>query len=214
MIRLVIADDHAVVRRGLKEIVSAERDMSVVGEATSTDDLLALMRRLYADLVVLDISMPGRSGLEALRDLRHDHPGSRVLVMSIHPESQYAVRAMKAGAGGYVTKETAPDELVKAIRKVMSGGCYVSPSFGELMGLGLVNVTEQPAHDRLSDREHEVVRLLVSGKLVSEIAEDLMLSVKTISTYKQRALDKLGVRTVAEVTRYAIEHRLFAHPAA
>jgi two-component system, NarL family, invasion response regulator UvrY len=209
MIRLVIADDHAVVRRGVKEIVTAERDMSVVGEASNTEELLALIRKQYADLVVLDIAMPGRSGLEALRQLRHEHSHVPILVMSIHPESQYAVRAMKAGAAGYVTKETAPDELVRAIRKVMSGGCYVSPSFGELMGLGLVNVSDQPAHERLSDREHEVLRLLVSGKLVSEIADELFLSAKTISTYKQRALDKLGVRTIAEVTRYAIEHQLF-----
>jgi two-component system, NarL family, invasion response regulator UvrY len=208
MIRLLVADDHAVVRRGVRQIVEAEPDMRVVGEAGSTPELLDLAGKARADLVVLDIAMPGPSGLEALKSLRQAQPHLRVVMLSIYPEDQYAARVIKAGASGYVTKEAAPEELVKAIRRAMGGCHYVSPSYAERTTMNLITDNGRPPHERLSDREFEVVRLLVSGKLVSRIASELFLSVKTVSTHKQKALEKLGIQSVAELTRYAIENRL------
>jgi two-component system, NarL family, invasion response regulator UvrY len=182
--------------------------MMVVGEAYNAQELLDLARTERADLAVMDITMPGRSGLEALKDLRTEQPRLRVLMLSMHPEDQYAVRVLKAGASGYLTKESAPEELVKAIRKIMAGGRYVSQSLAERLAVGLHADGDHPTHERLSDREYQVMCLLASGKCVSDVADQLALSVKTVSTYRRRLLEKLQMKNNAELTRYAIEQQL------
>jgi two-component system, NarL family, invasion response regulator UvrY len=208
MIRVLIADDHAVVRLGLKRIVSAEPDMDVVGDAQNADDLLALARTVPADIVVMDITMPGKSGLEALRELHVEYPRLPVLMLSMHPENQYAVRALKSGAAGYLTKEGAPEELVKAIRKIVSGGRYVSSALAERLAMGLVGDDGAPQHERLSQREYQVMCLLASGKSTSEVADELGLSVKTVSSYRARILEKMAMKGNGQLTRYAIENQL------
>jgi len=208
MMRILIADDHAVVRRGVKQIVSEESDMTLVGEARNAQELLKLTREQDCDVVVLDINMPGKSGLDALKELKSERPKLPVLILSIHPEDQYAVRALKAGAAGYMTKESAPEQLVEAIRKVYKGGKYISPSLAEKLAVSLISGAEGPIQEVLSDREYWVMRRIASGKTVSEIAQELSLSVKTISTYRARILEKMGMKTNAELTRYAIQNRL------
>ncbi len=208
MIRILIADDHAVVRRGLRQTVSEEPDMTVVGEASNAQELLSLARRVPWDVAVLDISMPGRSGLDALKELRQEWPRLPVLVLSMHPEDQYALRTLRIGAAGYLTKESAPEELVKAIRKAVSGGKYVTPSLAEKLALGLAKDSERPLHESLSEREYQVMCLIASGKSVTEIAVELSLSVKTISTYRARILEKMGLRNNAELVHYAISKSL------
>ncbi|HSB73459.1 MAG TPA: response regulator transcription factor [Candidatus Methylomirabilis sp.] len=208
MIRIVIVDDHTVVRRGLKQILSEESDMAVVGEAHNAQDMLTLVRKQACDVIVADISMPGRSGLDVLKELKQDRPKLPVLVLSMHPEDQYAVRALKLGASGYMTKESAPEELVKAIRKVVSGGRYVSPSLAEKLALDLAVDTERPVHETLSEREHQVFTMIAQGKTVKEIADELALSVKTISTYRTRILEKMAMKNNAELIHYAISNRL------
>lgn len=208
MIRVLVADDHAVVRRGVKGILEAEPDLVVVGEARDGAELLALVERQPCDAVVLDVTLPGRSGLEVLKDLKRQRPRLPVLVLSIHPEDQLAVRVLKAGGAGYMTKETAPAELVKAVRKVVAGGRYVSPRLAERLAEDVQDDTERPRHEGLSNREYEVLCLIASGKTVGEIAAQLSLSVKTISTYRARLLEKMGLRNNAELTRYAIQSRL------
>jgi len=206
--KILIADDHAVVRRGLKQILSEEPDMLLVGEAPNGSEALNLIREQDWDVVVLDINMPGQSGLDILKELKSVRPRLPVLILSIHPEDQYAVRALKAGASGYLTKESAPEELVKAIRKVSRGGRYISPSLAEKLAIGLDPRSEKPLQDVLSDREFWVMRRIASGKTVSEIAQELSLSVKTISTYRARILEKLGMKTNAEMIHFAIKNRL------
>ena len=208
MIRILIVDDHTVVRRGLKQILTEETDMSVVGEAHNAQEMLTLVRKLPCDVIVADISMPGRSGLDVLKELKQDRPKLPVLVLSMHPEDQYAVRALKLGASGYMTKESAPEELVKAIRKVVSGGRYVSPSLAEKLALDLAVDTDRSPHENLSEREHQVFTMIASGKTVKEIADELALSVKTISTYRTRILEKMAMKNNAELIHYAISNRL------
>lgn len=208
MIRLLIADDHAVVRRGVRQIVDSEHDMTVVAEASSASELIELARKHRVDVIVVDVTMPGRSGLDALKQLRQDLPRVPVLVLSMHPEDQYAVRTLKAGASGYLTKESAPEELVKAVRRVMTGRRYVSASLAERLATGLTVDADGPLHERLSDRECQILCLLASGKPRREIAEELALSVKTVSSYRERILEKTGMKTNAELTRYAIAHQL------
>jgi DNA-binding NarL/FixJ family response regulator len=208
VIRVLVADDHAVVRRGLKQILTAEPDMTVVAEAADGQEVLDTTRRHPCDVVVLDITMPGRSGLEVLKELKRLRPKLPVLVLSIHPEDQLAVRVLKAGGAGYMTKETAPEELVTAVRAVVRGGRYVSPRLAEKIARDLGTDLDKPRHERLSDREYEVMCLIASGKTVSEVAERLTLSVKTISTYRARVLEKMGLRNNAELTHYAITNRL------
>lgn len=206
MIRVLIADDHTIVRRGLKQILSEQPDMAAPGEARNAAEALQQVRAGVWDVLVLDISMPGRGGLDILREIRAHHAALPVLVLSTHPEEQYAIRSLKAGAAGYLTKESAPEELVKAIRKVHAGGRYVSPSLAERLA-SVLNVDGQtPPHERLTDREYEVLRLLASGKTVSEVADVLFLSVKTVSTYRTRILEKMGMRTNAELTSYAVRN--------
>ncbi len=207
-LRVLIVDDHPVVRRGLKQVVADASDVAAVGEASRGSEVLDLVRAQEWDVVVLDIAMPGRNGLEVLRDLKHERPKLPVLILSMHPEDQYAVRALRAGAAGYLTKDTAPDELLKAIRKVARGGTYVTPSLAEQLVLELNADITKPPHAALSDREYEVMRLIASGKTVGQIAEQLLLSVKTVSTYRARVLEKMRMNNNAQLMHYAIKNRL------
>ena len=206
--RILIADDHAVFRRGLKDILADEFPTATFGEAGNTAETIAQLRKQDWDVLVLDISMPGRSGLDALTESRHIQPNLPVLVLSMHPEDQYAVRALKAGAAGYLTKERAPEELVGAIRKALAGGRYVSSSLAERLALRLGTGDERPPHETLSDREYQVMCMIASGRTATQIAAELSLSVKTVSTYRARVMQKMGMRTNAELTRYAIENNL------
>jgi DNA-binding NarL/FixJ family response regulator len=208
MIRILIADDHTVVRRGLQQVLADEHDMKVLGEAKNSQELLALARAQSADLVILDISMPGRNGLDILKELRKEFPRTAVLVLSMHPEEQYAVQALRAGASGYLTKETASEELVGAIRKAVGGGRYVSASLAERLALDLASDREKAVHERLSTREFQILCMIGSGKTVTEIADELALSVKTIGTYRARILEKMELRHNAEMIRYAIQNHL------
>jgi two-component system invasion response regulator UvrY len=205
MIKVLIADDHPIVRQGLQQILAGTADMEVTGEAVNAQDTLDQVRRGGWDVLVLDISMPDRSGFDILKDLKHEQPHLPVLVLSIHAEEQLAVRVLKAGASGYVTKENAPNELVKAIRKVVSGGRYVSQSLAESLAFGLDAAADRPPHELLSDREFQVMQLIASGKSLVEIAESLSLSAKTVSTYRTRLLEKLNLKSNAELMRYALD---------
>jgi DNA-binding NarL/FixJ family response regulator len=208
MIRILIADDHPVVRQGLKQILAENRDMVIADEAASGQEVMKKVSRNDYDVILLDISMPGRNGLDILRELRSKKPKTAVLMLSIHPEDLFAVRALKLGAAGYLTKETAPEELVSAIRRVSQGRKYISATLAEKLAVDLELEAEKPAHETLSDREYQVLCLLASGKRLKEIAEDLSLSIKTISTYRTRILDKMKLRNNAELMRYALQHNL------
>lgn len=208
MIKVLIADDHAVVRQGLKQILAETMDLVVGGEATNTQEVLDKIRESEFDVIVLDISMPGRGGLDILREIKHERPKLPILILSMHSEDQFAVRALKAGASGYMSKESAPELLVKAIRKVHAGGKYISPALAEKLAFDLESDSERPPHEKLSDREFQVMCMIASGKTVKEIADKLSLSVKTISTYRARILEKMKMKTNAEVTHYAIRNEL------
>jgi len=208
MIKVVVVDDHAVVREGLKRIVSESGGMVVSGEAADGQEAMRLIKSEPCDVVLLDISMPNKSGLDVLKELHAESPRLPVLVLSMHPEDQYAVRVLRAGAAGYVTKESAPAKLVQAIRKVVRGGKYVSPSLAERLVFDLGTDTKKAPHELLSDREYQVLCLIASGKTVTQIGELLVLSVKTISTYRVRILEKLQMKNNAELTRYAIKEGL------
>jgi two-component system, NarL family, invasion response regulator UvrY len=208
MISVLIADDHTVVRQGLKQILSNDAQFRVVGEAATGDEVMLLVKSLRVDALVLDISMPGKNGLEVLKELKRTHPRLPVLVLSMHPEDQFAIRILRAGAAGYVTKESAPDELIGALRKVCSGGKHVSPELAEKLAVFIEGQQSGPLHELLSDREFEVLRMLALGQTVSEIADELLLSVKTISTYRTRVLEKMKMSTNAELTRYALQNQL------
>ena len=208
MIKILIADDHPVVRKGLREIIEETSDMEVADEASNGQEVLAKVFKKDFDVVLLDISMPGRSGLDILKELKSQLPKLAVLVLSIHPEEQYAVQVLKAGASGYLTKKSAPEELVSALRKVSAGGKYVSPSLAEKLASALETGREKPPHETLSAREYEVMRKIASGKTSTEIARELFLSPKTISTYRTRILEKMRMKNNAELIRYAIKNRL------
>lgn len=208
MIKVLIADDHPIVRQGLRQILASTPDMEVAGEAVNSQEALDQVRAGGWDVLVLDISMPGRSGFDILRELKHEQPNLPVLVLSIHAEDQLAVRALKAGASGYLTKENAPEELVKSIRKVVSGGRYISPRLAESLAFDLDMTFDRPRHETLSDREFQVMQLMATGKTLTEIAEELSLSAKTVSTYRTRLLEKLDLKSNAELMRYALEHGL------
>ena len=203
--KVLVVDDHAVVREGLKRILTREPSIRVVAEAEDGASALALAGETDLDVVILDISMPGRSGLETLQELKRRWPKLGVLVLSMHPEDQYAVRVLREGADGYLGKESAAEELMTALRKVHSGGKYVSPTLAERLALTVERGFEGPPHDRLSTREFQVMVLLAEGKTVSQIGNELRLSVKTISTYRARILEKMGMRNNAELMHYAIE---------
>ena len=204
--RILIADDHAVVRRGLKQILADEFRKADFGEASNAREALDRIRKENWDTVVL--TMPGLGGLEALKEIKEARPKLPVLVLSMHLEDQFAVRVLKSGASGYMTKESAPEELVGAVKKVLAGGRYVSPALAEKMASYLAIDTPNPPHERLSDREFVVLRMIASGKTVSRIAVELSLSVKTVSTYRTRILEKMGMMSNAELTHYAIKNQL------
>ncbi|HLP78439.1 MAG TPA: response regulator transcription factor [Candidatus Paceibacterota bacterium] len=207
--KILLTDDHAVVRHGLKQILADEFKRATFGEARNAQEALNKIWKENWDVVILDITMPGRSGLEVLREIRKAKPKLPVLVLSMHPEGQFAVRVLKRGASGYMTKESAPEELVGAIKKVMAGGRYVSNSLAEKLATYLSGGDAQkPPQEKLSDREFQVLRLIASGKIVSEIAKELSLSVKTISTYRSRILEKMGMKNNAELMHYAMQHQL------
>ena len=208
MIRVLIADDHAILRRGLIEILTRELKDAVCGEAENAQQALAQVQSHDWDLVILDVTMPGRSGVDVLADLKRVRPKLPVLVLSMHPEDQYGKRVLKAGASGYMNKDSAPEELIKAIRKVLAGGRYVSPALAEVLASDLGREADQPLHERLSDRELEVLRLMGSGKTISQIAEMLHLSVTTVSTYRARILEKMNMTTTAELMNYALRNQL------
>lgn len=208
MIKILIADDHSIVREGLKQIVAETDDLEVAAEAANGQQVLDRIRRGDCDLVLLDIAMPGRGGLDTLKLLKLEHPKLPVLILSMYPEEQYAMRALKAGASGYLTKESAPEELITAIRKLARGGKYISPSLAEKLALHLKADTDKPLHETLSDREYQVMLMIASGKTVTQIAGELSLSVKTISTNRARALKKMRMNNNAEFTYYAIKHGL------
>ena len=208
MIRILIADDHAILRRGLKEILVDELKDAIFAEAGNAQQVLTDVRKQAWDLVILDITMPGRSGLDLLRDLKQLQPELPVLVLSMHPEDQYAKRVLRSGAAGYMNKETAPKELVTAIRKVLAGGRYVSAALAEKLASDLSADSARLPHERLSDREFEVLRMIASGKTVSQIAEELHLSVTTVSTHRARILEKMDMANNAELMRYAMINAL------
>ncbi len=208
MIRVLIVDDHAILRRGLMELLSDEFHGAAFGEACDAQQALEQLRKNVWDVALLDIALPGKSGLDLLKELRVEWPKLPVLVLSAHPEDQFAVRVLKAGAGGYMTKESAPEELAKAIRKILAGGRYVSPALAEKLALGVTKDLTRTPHETLSDREYEVMSRIASGKTVTEIAEELTLSAKTISTYRSRVLIKLSVKNSAEIVQYAIRNGL------
>jgi two-component system invasion response regulator UvrY len=206
--KILITDDHAVLRRGLKQILEDGFGKIQFGEASNASEAIEQVSKENWDLVVLDITMPGRTGLEALKEIRALKPQQRVIVLSVHSEDQFAVRVLKAGASGFLNKDSAPEELVKAVRKVIAGGRYVSASLAEKLASHIDQPTDRPAHQTLSDREFQVLRMIGSGKTVSEIGAELSLSVKTVSTYRSRILEKMGLHTNAELTRYAFENKL------
>jgi two-component system, NarL family, invasion response regulator UvrY len=208
MLRILLADDHAVVRQGVKQILAEAFSQATFGEAQNVHELLKLVGSQRWDIVVLDLAMPGGNGLEALKQIKHDHPQLPVLILSMFPEDQYAVRAIKAGAAGYLNKESAPEELVQAITKVLHGGEYISASVADELVLYARHEDDQPLHKQLSDREYQVLCLIASGKEIKEISTELALSAKTISTYRARLLVKMNMKTNAELTYYAIQNGL------
>jgi len=208
MLKIIIADDHPIVRAGMKQIISEASDLVVADEAGDGRQLLTKIRKQNFDVVILDLSMPHMDGLDVLKQLKIEMPKLPVIVLSIHPEDQYALRVLKAGASGYVNKVSAPDELISAIRKVYRGGKYISPAIAEKLAFQLdANFKEMP-HEALSDREYQVLCLLASGNTVTDIADELALSVKTISTYRARILEKMDMKNNAELIHYAVQNKL------
>ena len=208
MIRIIIADDHAIVRKGLKQILEDTMEMIVADEAGSGFELLDKLRKNKFDVVILDITMPGMSGLDTLKEIKNEHPNLPVLVLSVHREEQYAVRTLKSGAAGYINKKSAPDELIEAIRIVSQGRKYVSHNVVDSLVTSLEPNGDKPLHDTLSDREYQVMCMIASGKSVSVISKDLNLSVKTISTYRSHILKKMNFKDNAEITHYTIKNQL------
>jgi len=208
MIRILIADDHAIVREGLKQIVGEENDMIVAGEASNTAEIFSILGKENFQIIILDISMPGRSGLEALKDLRKSYPGIPVLILSMFSEDQYGIRAIKAGASGYLKKVSAPTDLVAAIRKIVNGGMYINERLAEKLAMELGEKNIEQLHDSLSDREFQVMCSIASGKSAEEIADDLSLSVNTIYSYRNRILEKMHLKSNVELTRYVFKNKL------
>jgi two-component system invasion response regulator UvrY len=208
MIKIFIADDHAIVRKGLKQIISETPDMIVSEEADNGLEAIDKISQNNYDVILLDISMPGKNGLEILRLVKRKKPKLPVLMLSVHPEEQYAIRSLRAGASGYLTKESAPDELIAAIRKISKGGKFVNASLAEKLISELEIYVERPSHETLSDREYQVMCMSAMGKTLKEIAQELSLSIQTVSTYRTRILEKMNMNSIAEVIRYAVKHGL------
>ncbi|PWT76960.1 MAG: DNA-binding response regulator [Proteobacteria bacterium] len=210
--RILIADDHAIVREGLRRIISSDTAFTVAGEAADGHEVMAAVRAGGFDVLLLDLSMPGRSGIELLRQVKTERPELHVLVLSMHAEQQYAVRAIRAGASGYLTKDAATTQLSAALTKVAAGGLFITPAVAEALAMGLQTPSEEAPHKRLSDREYEVFVRLATGESVTTIAERLNLSVKTVSTHKTHILEKMNLSSLADLVRYAIAHRLLDSP--
>lgn len=208
MIQVLITDDHAIVRRGLRQILTDTKDIVVAGEAETGSQAVKLARREAFDVLLLDISLPDRNGIEVLKQIRKEQPKLAVLMLSMHAEHEFAVRALKAGACGYLTKKSAPAQLITAIRTVAAGKKYVTPALGEVLAHALSGDSERPPHQALSDREFQTLRLIASGKTLSEISGEMHLSPKTISVYRARLLQKLMLKNNSEITRYALKNRL------
>ncbi|MBI3622140.1 MAG: response regulator transcription factor [Nitrospirae bacterium] len=208
MINILIADDHAIVREGLKQILAETHDLVVKGEARNGHEVLHKVRTGAWDVVILDLAMPGPGGLDIVKELKRERPHLPLLVLSIHPEDQYAVRVLQAGASGYMTKESAPEELITAIRKVTAGGKYISQYVAEKLVRNLGRDAERPPHEALSDREYQVMCLIASGKTVKEVATEMALSAKTVSTYRARILEKMKMKSNADLIRYGLRHQL------
>jgi two-component system invasion response regulator UvrY len=208
MIKILIADDHTMFREGLKHILAEYPDLVVTDEANNGQEVLDKIWKNNYDMVLLDITMPGMTGLEALKQLKNDRPKLPVLILSMHPEEQYAVRVLRAGASGYLTKESAPDELITAIRKISQGRKYITPSLAERLASEFEADSEKPLHDILSDREYQVLLMIAAGKTGKHIAKELSLSIKTVSTYRTRIMEKMKMKTNAEVMHYVIKHQL------
>jgi two-component system invasion response regulator UvrY len=207
-VRILIVDDHSIIRQGLRQLLAEEFTNATFGEANNGNEALDQIWKQPWDVVLLDITMPGKGGLDVLKQMVSAHPNMAVLVLSMHPEDQYAVRVLKTGAAGYITKNTASEEVVGAVKKVLAGGRYVSSSLAENLAASLNTPLEAPRHDVLSDREYQVLRLIAMGKSVKEIGFDLSLSVKTVSTYSTRIMEKLQLKTNADNIRYAVHQRL------
>lgn len=208
MIRVLVADDHAVVRQGLRQILSAAADVALVGEAANGLAVIDMVAEREVDVVLLDVAMPGKSGVDVLKTLHERHPKLPVLILSMYPEDQYAVRLIKAGAAGYLNKEAAPEQLLDAVRTAVQGKRYITPAVAELLAQEVDRDREGPPHKTLSNREFQIMLMLARGVPVSEIARELFLSVKTVSTHRMRILDKMGLKTNADLTYYAIKNRL------
>lgn len=208
MIKILIADDHAIVRHGLKQIISDEADMLVGAEADNAEDVLRLFRKEIFSVVVLDVTMPGRSGLDLLPELKQIRPEIPILILSMYSEEQFAVRALKSGASGYVTKQSAATDLIKAIRKVNAGGKYVSEAFAEHLAFFLGDETEAAPHEKLSTREFQVLRMIAEGQTLREIADHLFISEKTVGTYRLRIMEKMNMSRNAALVRYAVQNNL------
>jgi two-component system, NarL family, invasion response regulator UvrY len=208
MMKILIADDHPVVRHGLKKILATDAELTVVGEAKNSQEAADLARKIEWDVAILDYSMPGRSGIDLLKEIKLQHPERPVLVLSMYPEELHATRVLKAGGAGYMNKDSAGEELIAAIRKIRKGGKYVSPALADKLAADLTAGNDKPLHESLSDREYRVMWLLASGKAISQIAAELFLSPSTISTYRARVLKKLNVDNNAAVVQYAIKNQL------
>ncbi len=208
MIKILIADDHVLIREGFKKLINREVDMEVTAEARNASEVIEKIRNQHFDVIVLDIHMPGKSGLELLKDLRERDPDTKVLILSMHPEDRFAVRSLKAGAYGYITKESAPDELVEAVRKIYAGNRYVSPKLAEMLASDLTEPQEEARHQKLSDREFQILQLIGEGNSVLEIAEELSLSQSTVNTYRHRILEKMKMNSTAELIHYVVKNNL------
>lgn len=207
-IKILIADDHAIVREGLKQIVAEEKDMLVAGEAENTYELMKLLKNHSWDIIILDINMPGKNGLEALKDIKIIYPNLPVLILSMFSEDQYGLRAIKAGASGYLKKVSAPTELVSAIRKIVSGRKYINQQLAEKLADSFNNGKKEALHEKLSDREYQIMCNIASGKSAEEIAEDLSISINTVYSYRNRILEKMSMKSNVELTKYAIQNKL------
>jgi DNA-binding NarL/FixJ family response regulator len=207
MIKVIVVDDHPVVRRGLKQIIEDEPDMKVAGEAKNAGECFSLVQKTDCTLVVLDITLPDRNGFDVLKQLKYEHPNLPILILSVHPEDQYGLRFIKAGASGYLMKEGAPDELVKAIRKVNAGGKYISASLAEKL-VSRLEAFDKPPHENLSNREFQILCMIAQGKSLKNIADELCIGEKTVSTYRSRIMEKMKIGTNSGLTRYALENKL------
>jgi len=208
MIKILIADDHAVVRKGVKQILMDDFPQALCGEAGNAHEVFELVKKEDWDILILDMSLPDKSGLDVLKELKIMKPKLPVFMLTVYPEEEYAVRVLKSGGVGYLTKDSIPEELVKAVVKILKGGKYVSPSLAEKLAYNLDQDTEKPLHETLSDREYQVMLMVASGKSLTEIADSLCISIKSISTYKTRIFEKMGFKSNAELIRYVIDHKL------